>query len=235
MVLNVADVSAQKKKQLIAAGKWFPFQGKVFGSEAARTKAQAASTKNKGAAKGKAKKEAVDTSSLFWVAKPGKRETVERRIVIDKSVAELACLRFGADLYKSNVGVGATRWDTPLPAVGELTGITVEVECGLLPREVKIQAVVVVAETLNSVAGIDWKVIKKLSRSDALKLEDVQSTDAVHRVPIKRPNNSDSTAPSCLVAMFRAVDSDTPATEKVTFTIVAKFSVLKAGTSGVSL
>jgi len=235
MVKQVSSVSAADKKKLIKAGKWFVYAGKLFATEKAKENAIAATTGNKSGGKPKPKSQKVNTSAGFWADKPGAREIVECKIVIEKTPAELKCLRFGADLYGSAVGVGATAWTPRLPPVGELTGITVEVECGLFNRDVKIQAVVVAVEEIASVAGLDWAIIKKIDRKSALKMEDIQSTDSVHRVPVLRPNNSSSTTPTCLAAMFRAVDSDNPSTEKAKFTIVAKFSVLKAGSSGIRL
>jgi len=236
MVLNIADVSAQKKKQLIAAGKWFPFQGKVFPSQAARAKAQAASTKVVAPKKGTKQVGKTNTSSLFWSAYPGPRENVPYVFSMEKTPAQLAVgtprgvlIKGGATTtYGMDVSAAA------FPSNWEVTGLGVRFECGLMPRDVVVQVAFLLAKSVASLPNLTWK---QVTENPACRVfQDVRSVNQAYKLKVDRPINSGSdTAGAYLVVMTRAVDSDTPTTDKVKIEITVTLSQLKATSSTLDL
>jgi len=206
-------------------GKW------VYGTKKDATAARSAanpSVKSSGGGS-KARKPKVNTSALYWGNIPGPREKIISLAEMEATPAwfvdrKCVCPVSGGSSPRLNVGAL-----TPaLAAHYEVTGLKIGFHCGLLPRDVKVQALVLLAKTV--VTAPDWDTISVLPQTKWF--QDVQAINSSYKIPITRPiNGGGDTDEAAVIVLFRAIDSDPAATAKVKFTITVESSQLKASTA----
>jgi len=208
-------------------GKW------VYGTKKDATVARSASNPSVKSSGGgsKASKSKVNTSALYWSNIPGPREKVVSTAEMEAAPGwfvdrSCVCPVSGGSSPRSNIGAL-----TPALATHyEVTSLKIGFHCGLLPRDVKVQALVLLAKTVATAP--DWETLSVIPQTKWF--QDVQAINSQYKIPITRPiNGGGDTDEAAIIVLFRAIDSDPAATAKVKFTITVETSQLKA--SAVSL
>lgn len=203
----------------------------VYGTKKAADDARAAQAANalpKGSRKSAQKRKTLNTSALFWANYPGARENVNHVSEASAPPGQLIDLKVALPITSDSARGGMPAFTPAFPDTFEVTGISIKFHCGLLPRDVKVQCLVLVAKTVADRANLDWDTVAAIPK--ARWFQDVQAIDAVHKIPVDRPINTGVEADmATLVVMFRAIDSDPAATADIKITITVTASQLKAG------
>jgi len=209
------------------------FSGWVYqtAKQASDAKAAANVAKPKGKAVKKPVQRKVNSSAIFWQNYPGPRENVDHLSVTDSSVAwyvDRKCVLPISGTTTSRAQFSSVA--PPIPSEYEVTGLKITFEAGMFPREVKIQALVLLAKTVADSTLLEWDTIKAVKTCKWFA--DVQSIEQSYKIPITRPINSGGEADeACLIVLFRAIDATISTSEKLKVTLTVTTSQLKAGTS----